>query len=125
MKNKKTHKKKSSKKKTFKKIKPRTINLRTERDIAMDFGAKVYKKFDKLVKSIILFGSSSRHTTTSGSDIDIIIIIDDASIKFDDKLIFWYREELGKIIKQNPYQERKRTITLGKVWIVINQLCTT
>ena len=82
-----------------------TLKLINEREIAEDFSAKVYKKFDKLVKSIVLFGSQTKNTSTSTSDIDIIIIIDDASIKFDPELITWYREELGKIIAGNPYKK--------------------
>ena len=43
--------------------------------------------------------------TPGKSDIDIIIIIDDASIKWDMELIAWYRQELGKIIQTNPYKK--------------------
>jgi predicted nucleotidyltransferase/uncharacterized protein (UPF0332 family) len=82
-----------------------TLQLKSERDIAMDFATKVYQKFDKLIKSIILFGSTAKHLQTVGSDIDIIIIIDDASVKFTPELIVWYREELGKIMNSNPYQQ--------------------
>ena len=68
----------------------------------MYFATKAYQRFDKLIKSIILFGSTVKHTQTAGSDIDIIIVIDDATVKFDEKLIVWYREELAKIINSNP-----------------------
>ena len=95
-----------------------TLQLKTERDIAMDFAQRVYQKFDKMVKSIVLFGSSAKHTNVAGSDIDIIIIIDDASIKFDDELIVWYREELGNIIKTNPYKSdlHINTVKLTTWW---------
>src|SRR3989344_1198891 len=82
-----------------------TIKLKTERDIALDFAEKVYRRFDKMVKSIILFGSTIKQTRTVGSDIDIIIIIDDAMIKFDEELIAWYREELAKIINESQYNK--------------------
>jgi predicted nucleotidyltransferase/uncharacterized protein (UPF0332 family) len=81
-----------------------SLNIVSESDIAMDFASKVYKKFDKLIKSVILFGSSVKKTRTSGSDVDIILIVDDASVKFDQELVAWYREELGKIIASNPYR---------------------
>ncbi|MFA7707561.1 MAG: nucleotidyltransferase domain-containing protein [Candidatus Pacearchaeota archaeon] len=95
-----------------------TLQLKSERDIAMDFAQKVYIKFDKMVKAIILFGSSVKHTNVVGSDIDIIILLDNASIKFDEKLIFWYREELGKIIQENPYKQdlHINTVTLTTWW---------
>jgi uncharacterized protein (UPF0332 family)/predicted nucleotidyltransferase len=95
-----------------------TLELKSERDIAMDFATKVYQKFDKLIKSIILFGSAVKHTNVVGSDIDIIIVVDDASIKFDDRMILWYREELGSIIRENPYQKdfHVNTVKLTTWW---------
>ncbi|MEM2707559.1 MAG: nucleotidyltransferase domain-containing protein [Candidatus Pacearchaeota archaeon] len=80
-----------------------TLQLKDEREIAFDFAMKVYERFNKLIKSIILFGSAAKGKLTEASDIDIIIIVDDASIKWDDELISWYREELGKLIELNPY----------------------
>jgi uncharacterized protein (UPF0332 family)/predicted nucleotidyltransferase len=95
-----------------------TLNLIKENDIAMDFATKVYKKFDKLIKSVILFGSTVRKTANSNSDIDIILLVDDASIKFDQELVAWYREELGKIIGSNPYKKELHisTIRLTTWW---------
>lgn len=81
-----------------------TLKLKSERDIAMDFSAKVFQKFDRLVKATVLFGSMARNTDEKGSDIDIIIIVDDASVRFNEELILWYREQLGKIIEENPYK---------------------
>lgn len=109
------------KSKSQKKANPKdfpTLNLINERDIAMDFAQKVYQKFDKLVKSIILFGSIAKKTNVSGSDIDIIIIVDDAMVKFDQELTAWYREELGKIISSNPYKSELHinTVKLTTWW---------
>ena len=56
-------KKSGKKKKSQKKIKiPKnipTLQLKKENDIAMDFATKAYKRFDKLVKSVVLFGSTA------------------------------------------------------------------
>lgn len=95
-----------------------TLKLLNEREIALDFATKAYKKFDKAIKSIILFGSSIKNTSTSSSDIDIIIIIDDSSIQWDQELIAWYREELGKLIKANPYKKELHinTVKLTTWW---------
>ncbi|MEM4325774.1 MAG: nucleotidyltransferase domain-containing protein [Candidatus Pacearchaeota archaeon] len=95
-----------------------TLKLKKERDIAMDFAEKVYKKFDKIIKSIVLFGSVAKQTNVPGSDIDIIIIIDDVTINWDQELIAWYREELEKIVRSNPYQLSLHinTIKLSTWW---------
>ena len=122
-KNKKTkHKTKSKKsKKKYVEINPENIpkiELKDEYDIAMDFAIKAYKKFNKIVKSIVLFGSSVKKNRTAGSDIDIIIIIDDVAIKWDTELILWYRENLDKILKGNPYKKdiHINTIKLSSWW---------
>ena len=90
-----------------------TLQLKNERDIAMDFATKVYERFNKIVKSVILFGSSAKHTNVSGSDIDIVILLDDASIRWDQELIAWYREELEKIVKANSYNISRQDISKG------------
>ena len=115
--------KKKEKKKEKKKDKINTKNiptlkLKSERDIAMDFSVKAYKKFDKIIKSIILFGSAVKQTSVTGSDIDIIIIIDDVSIQWDQELIAWYREELDKILRVNPYKKELHinTIKISTWW---------
>jgi len=81
-----------------------TLNLKTEHDIAMDFAVKAYQKFSKIIKSVILFGSLAKKRISLGSDIDIILIIDDVSLNWDQELIAWYREELDKLILENPYR---------------------
>ena len=95
-----------------------TLNIMDEKAIASDFATKAYKKFDKLIKSIVLFGSQVKQTATSTSDIDIIIIVDDSSIRFDQELVAWYREELGKLIQANPYKQELHinTIKLTTWW---------
>jgi len=103
--------------KNFKKDIP-TLKLVSEYEIAMDFATKAYTKFSKLIKSIVLFGSSIKKTATDTSDIDIIIIIDDSSVQWDQELIAWYREELGKLIKENPYKKdlHINTVKLTTWW---------
>lgn len=99
--------KKKKKSKDTKKTKSEapTLKLIQEKDIALDFATKVYSKFDKLIKSVVLFGSQAKKNSKTSSDIDIIIILDDASVLWDQELITWYREELGKIISSNPYKK--------------------
>lgn len=87
------------------KVSKETLKLAKSQEIAMDFATKVYSKFDKIIKSIVLFGSSSKGLAADTSDIDLVIIIDDCSVQWDDELTAWYREELGKIVKQNPYRK--------------------
>jgi len=95
-----------------------TTKLVDDREIAYDFAVRVYERFNKLVKSIILFGSSAKKTSSSQSDIDIIIIIDDCSIQWDEELIAWYREELRKLISIVRYKKALHinTVKLSSWW---------
>ena len=108
-----TTKKTPSKPKTSPKTQPKvkgkspinTMLIINERDIAMDFATKAYKEFNTMLKSIVLFGSAERGEVTEKSDIDIIILLDDVSIKFDEELISWYRKRLAILLNQNKYQK--------------------
>lgn len=95
-----------------------TLKIKRERDIAMDFAIKSYKKFDRIIKSIILFGSTVKQSSVAGSDIDIILVVDDASIKWDTELITWYRHELEDLLKSNPYKTELHinTVKLTTWW---------
>jgi len=95
-----------------------TLQLKLESEIALDFATKAYEKFNKMIKSVILFGSSVKQESVAGSDIDIIMVIDDVSIVWDQELIAWYREELDKLLRQNPYEKNLHinTIKLSLWW---------
>ena len=99
---------------------PLTRELRNEKDIAMDFAVSVHKKFDHIVKASILFGSQAKEKSnaTVGSDIDIILIVDDAAVDWDLELVSWYREELGKLISARGYTRELHinTVRLTTWW---------
>ncbi len=86
--------------------------------IAFDFATKVYKKFREVIKSIVLFGSVAKNTALAKSDIDIVILIDDSTIDWDQELIAWYREELAKLVAAQKYKKRLHinTVTLTTFW---------
>ena len=77
--------------------------FQTDKDVAMDFATKVHRLFDHLIKATVLFGSTTSGEQKPGSDIDVIIIIDDAAINWDIELTSWYREELAKLIAAQNY----------------------
>ena len=108
---------KKDSKKSSKKLPP-TMRLIAERDIALDFATKIYKEFDQMIKSIVLFGSSAKKISTPDSDIDIIIIIDDVAINWDPELVAHYRGTLADILKANPYKKALHinTVKLSTWW---------
>lgn len=114
----KVHKQEHEKHKVVKKLPIEKNKLINEKEIAMDFAEKVHKKFDRMIKASILFGSQATNTAKAGSDIDIILVIDDSSINWDMELIAWYREELGKLITAQNYPRELHinTIKLTTWW---------
>jgi len=95
-----------------------SLKLTKDKEIAYDFATKVYNHLGRVIKSIVLFGSAAKGIAEPRSDIDIIIIIDDCSIQWDEELIAWYREELGKLVRKNNYgkQLHINTVKLSTWW---------
>ena len=92
--------------------------LVSDKDIAMDFAGKAYKKFRDIVKAIAMFGSVPKEQVTPKSDIDIVIVIDDCTVNWDEELIAWYREELAKLLTAQKYKKELHinTVTLTAFW---------
>ncbi|MBS3135237.1 nucleotidyltransferase domain-containing protein [Candidatus Woesearchaeota archaeon] len=86
-------------------------------EIAYNFAIEAYKKFQHIIKSIVLFGSVAKDLKKQ-NDIDIIIFIDDCTIQWDEELIAWYREELQKILANNKNRDKLHinTVTLSVFW---------
>ncbi len=92
--------------------------IETDHDIAYDFAVKAYNKFQDVIKSIALFGSVAKKTPYKKSDIDIIIIVDDCTVLWDEELIAWYREGLSLLLAKQNYKKELHinTVTLSAFW---------
>lgn len=88
------------------------IPLKGEYDIAYDFALKAYELFQPTVKSIVLFGSTAKKTAQSLSDIDIIIVVDDCTISWDDSLRAWYRNKMERLIASLRYPKKLHVHTI-------------
>lgn len=92
--------------------------LTSDKDIALDFATKAYQKFRDVIKAIAMFGSATKGEAKEKSDIDLIIIIDDCTVNWDEELIAWYREELSKLLAEQKYKKdlHLNTVTLTAFW---------
>ncbi len=68
--------------------------------IIYDFTAKVVKMFGSFIKSVVVFGSFAKGNVSEESDIDLMILIDDASIGLTPEIISFYNKELDKLLRQ-------------------------
>jgi len=69
-------------------------------DIVYKFSKEVKKELGTILKGIILFGSTARHVGTNkkSNDIDILLVIDDVSVKMTPELVQTYRILLEKLV---------------------------
>ncbi|MFC1723327.1 hypothetical protein ACFL0V_04260 [Nanoarchaeota archaeon] len=98
------------------------------RDIAKRFSIKLQKELGPLVKSVVLFGSFTRHKFTSGkkpllseeilfsSDIDILILFDDLIHVVNPEVITAYRVITEKCASQVSKRLHITTLPLTKFW---------
>ncbi len=75
-----------------------------EFDIAKKFAQRAYKEFGGFIKAIVLFGSTVQKGKDK-KDIDILIILDDVRLRFNQEIVQTYRIIMEKIIANT---DRKR-----------------
>lgn len=68
--------------------------------LVYDFSLKVVREFGSLIKTIAVFGSFARGNINEKSDIDIMVILDDASVELTPEIIAFYNKELDSILKK-------------------------
>ncbi|WP_456395548.1 nucleotidyltransferase family protein [Thermococcus sp.] len=77
--------------------------------IARRFSEKLLKKYRKFITSIILAGSSARSDFGLGSDIDILVVINDTVERFDEELQRKIENDIFRIAHSIP--EARKEVT--------------
>ena len=98
-------------------------------DIAYEFSKKIYEEMKDLIKATVLFGSSARKTTSQG-DIDVLVIIDDLTVRLTPELTEAYTLITEKLITEISPMLHITTLKLTAFWeyvragdpIIINML---
>ena len=68
----------------------------TDFEIAKQFATKMYKEFGEFIRAIVLFGSATQKKNPG--DIDILVIVDNVRIQFNEDIVQTYRIITQKII---------------------------
>jgi predicted nucleotidyltransferase/uncharacterized protein (UPF0332 family) len=68
-------------------------------DIAYSFAKEIHKELNELIKAIVLFGSAARSRETT-HDIDILLIVDDISMRLSPELVQAYRVIVEKVAQK-------------------------
>ncbi|MBD3310094.1 hypothetical protein GF351_02650 [Candidatus Woesearchaeota archaeon] len=100
-----------------KEVNPNVHNYpKEEIDIAYAFSKKAYKEFGDFVKAIVLFGSSARHERKKSGDIDILVIINDLSVKLSEELVEAYRIITERIVLDVNKKIHVTTLKMTAFW---------
>jgi len=94
--------------------------LEEDYKIAYSFATKLTKEFSRaeVIKTVAMFGSVAKGRPKPESDIDIIVLVDDASVAWDQEGIAWYNAEIKKIAENIAGGDRLHinTVTLTNFW---------
>jgi len=94
--------------------------LRTKKEaleLAQRFTREVVKRFRKIVKSVVIFGSFARGDFTKKSDVDLLVIYDDVAAKFTPELKEAFDEKLQEIAKSiSPRLSVQPAWSLSEFW---------
>ncbi|HYD03204.1 MAG TPA: nucleotidyltransferase domain-containing protein [Alphaproteobacteria bacterium] len=87
-------------------------------DIVYSFSKEVKKELGMLLKGIILFGSTARnlHSNKKSNDIDILLILDDVTVKFTPELIQTYRIIVEKVVLKVSKKLHITSLKLTNFW---------
>jgi predicted nucleotidyltransferase/uncharacterized protein (UPF0332 family) len=85
-------------------------------DTAYKFTNEIYKELGSFVKAIVLFGSAARQAQTSGSDIDLLIVIDDVGMKMSADVTEAYRLIVQKYIVKISTRLHITTMRFTSFW---------
>ncbi|MBI4439548.1 nucleotidyltransferase domain-containing protein [Candidatus Woesearchaeota archaeon] len=64
---------------------------KSDMDIATQFAAEIEKELKAFLRAVVIFGSSARGTQTKGSDVDVLLVIDDTLVDITPELVEAYR----------------------------------
>jgi uncharacterized protein (UPF0332 family)/predicted nucleotidyltransferase len=84
-------------------------------DTAYEFSKKIYNEMKDFIKATVLFGSSARNVS-SGGDIDVLVIVDDLSIRITPELSESYRLITERIVKDTSSFLHITTLKLTAFW---------
>jgi len=85
--------------------------------IAYDFASELYKKFNNLIKSVILFGSLAKGKLKEDSDIDILVIADDTMVNWPEFKPLFQKELINIANSKKEYEKLHiNVLTLSVFW---------
>jgi predicted nucleotidyltransferase/uncharacterized protein (UPF0332 family) len=84
--------------------------------IARSFAKRLFNEFGDFLKAVVLFGSAARKTSRPKGDIDVLIVVDDTSIRMTKEVVEAYRLITEEIIGKVSTRLHVTSLTLTSFW---------
>ena len=98
-------------------LKPHNTHRKEDIDLVYGFTSRLYKEFGDFLKAVVLFGSTARgENKDQKGDIDILIIVDDASLVVTADVAETYRIIVEKLVVQLSPRLHITTLRLTSFW---------
>jgi len=85
-------------------------------DLAREFSRKLYREFGNFLKAVIIFGSVAKKEETKKSDIDILVVIDDISMRMTPEVVEAYRVITEKVIGETSKRLHVTSMKFTAFW---------
>ena len=96
----------------LKSLKPGVLNEK-DFELIYKFAKELTQKFGGFIHGVILFGSRAREKSEKGSDIDLLILVDDVVTPVTNEIISAYRLGVGEILAKLNATDKIHLTTLG------------
>ena len=80
------------------------------------FANELYKELGGLIRAVVVFGSTARHTRGPGGDIDVLIILDDLQMNLTAEVTEAYRVIVQRLIVKNSTKLHVVTLRFTNFW---------
>jgi predicted nucleotidyltransferase/uncharacterized protein (UPF0332 family) len=97
-------------------LKAQSSHKKEDMDIVYRFTSELYKEFGEFLKGVVLFGSAVKDPQKKSGDIDILIIVDDASIILTADVAETYRIIVEKLVVDISPRLHITTLKLTTFW---------
>lgn len=99
------------------KTNPNIVKYPTEEyTIAKSFAKRLKSEFGSFLKMVVLFGSSARKTVSPRGDVDVLVVVDDLSIRMTPEVIEAYKLIVEKTIGKTSTRLHVTSLTLTSFW---------
>lgn len=89
---------------------------REDIDAAYRFANELYKELGSMLRAVVIFGSTARHTQQRSSDLDILVILDDILMSMTPEVLEAYRIIVQRIIVRVSTKIHVTTLRFTAFW---------